>query len=155
MPGISPAFFVYFHPFNEQQMAECKNALRQTGVFTEQDRNHVLITIYEKSSLSDYIEKTVDKGRILHKKEGLHQTRQAGLQLAGAVSEETLNKKVAQFNKKVKEFKKENNINYSTPKTDSISNRHLQENAFEGISRSSVEYGMIQDYKQNTRSIPH
>lgn len=35
-----------------------------------QRRNHVLITIYEKNSLPDYIEKTVDKGRILHKKKG-------------------------------------------------------------------------------------
>ena len=70
-----------------------------------QRRNHVLITIYEKNSLPDYIEKTVDKGRILHKKEGLYQTRQAGLQLAGAVYEETLKKNVAGFNKKVKDFK--------------------------------------------------
>ena len=83
-----------------------------------QRRNHVLITIYEKNSLPDYIEKTVDKGRILHKKEGLHQTRQAGLQLAGAVSKETLKKNVAQFNKKVKAFKEKNDIRYSSQETD-------------------------------------
>lgn len=37
----------------------------------------------------------------------------------------------------------------STQETDSISNRSLLANAFETISRSSVEYGMIQDYKRN------
>lgn len=38
---------------------------------------------------------------------------------------------------------------YSTQETDNISNRHLLANAFEGVSRSSDEYGMIQDYKRN------
>lgn len=111
-----------------------------------QRRNHVLITIYEKNSLPDYIEKTIDKGRILHIKEGLHQTRQAGLQLAGAVSKETLKKNVARFNKKVKAFKEKNNIQYSEHETD-YSNRSLLANAFEGITKSSIEYKLIQRYK--------
>ena len=76
-------------------------------------RNHVLITIYEKNSLPEYIEKTVDKGRILHKKEGSQLTSQAGLQLAGEMSSETLKKNVARFNKKVKDFKAQNKISYS------------------------------------------
>ena len=73
-----------------------------------QRRNHVLITIYEKASLPDYIEKTGDKDRILYIKEGFQQTRQADLQLVGAVSKETLSRNVAQFNKKVKAFKDKN-----------------------------------------------
>ena len=44
---------------------------------------------------------------------------------------------------------KNNDFRYSTQETDNISNRHLLANAFEGISRNSVEYGMIQDYKRN------
>ena len=36
---------------------------------------------------------------------------------------------------------------YSTQETDNISNRDLLANAFESISRSSIEYEMIQDYK--------
>jgi hypothetical protein len=84
----------------------------------KQRRNHVLMTIYEKNSLPDYIEKTADKDRILHIKEGLHQTRQADLQLVGAVSKETLAKNVARFNKKVKAFKEKNNIQYSSQETD-------------------------------------
>ena len=44
---------------------------------------------------------------------------------------------------------KKDELRYSTQETDPISNRHLLANAFEGISRSSVEYGMIQDYKRN------
>ena len=118
-----------------------------------QRRNHVLITIYEKNSLPDYIEKTVDKGRILHKKEGLPQTRQAGLQLAGAVSKETLKKNVALFNKKVKAFKEKNNIQYSTQQTDNITNRHLLANAFEGIVQNSDEYKMIQEYRENIKAL--
>ena len=38
---------------------------------------------------------------------------------------------------------------FSSQETDSISNRTLLANAFETISRSSVEYGMVQDYKRN------
>lgn len=120
---------------------------RPQGV--SQKHNHVLITIYEKSSLPDYIEKTADKDRVLYIKEGSRQISQAGLQLAGEISKETLKKNVSRFNKKVKDFKAENKILYSTQETDPISNRHLLANAFEGISRSSVEYGMIQDYKRN------
>ena len=59
-------------------------------------RSHVLMTIYEKDSLPDYIEKTVEKGRLLHMRKGPPELRQAGLQLAGAVSEETLKKNVAE-----------------------------------------------------------
>lgn len=40
-------------------------------------------------------------------------------------------------------------LRFSERTEDSVSNRHLLANAFEGISRSSVEYGMIQDYKRN------
>ena len=76
-------------------------------------RNHVLITIYEKSSLPDYIEKTANKGRILHIREGLPADKLASLQLAGKISKETLTKNVARFNKKVKEFKADRGILYS------------------------------------------
>ena len=90
--------------------------LRPHGV--SQLRNHVLITIYEKNSLPDYIEKTVDKGRILHIKEGSRLTSQADLQLVGEMSKETLKKNVARFNKKVKAFKAKNDIQYSSQETD-------------------------------------
>lgn len=115
-----------------------------------QRRNHVLITIYEKNSLPDYIEKTVDKDRILYKKEGLRQTRQADLQLVGAVSKEALEKNVSRFNKKVKAFKEENKIYYSTQETD-YSNRDLLASAFEGITKSSPEYELIQEYKSRIK----
>lgn len=84
--------------------------ITQPGV--AQRRNHVLMTIYEKNSLPDYIEKTVDKNRLLYMRKGLRTDAAAGLQLAGAVSEETLKKNLARFNKKVKAFRKENNISY-------------------------------------------
>ena len=48
----------------------------------------MLITIYEKSSLPDYIEKTANKGRILHIREGLPANKLASLQLAGKISKE-------------------------------------------------------------------
>ena len=83
-----------------------------------QKRNHVLITIYEKTSLPDYIEKTGDKDRILHIRKGSSQISQAGLQLAGEISEKILKKNVARFNKKVKAFKEKNNIQYSSQETD-------------------------------------
>ena len=38
---------------------------------------------------------------------------------------------------------------YSEHDTDSVSNRHLLANAFEGITQNSVEYGMIQEYKSS------
>ena len=130
---------------NLMAVMELYAPLRPHGV--SQLRNHVLITIYEKSSLPDYIEKTVDKGRVLHKKEGSHLTRQADLQLVGEMSNETLKKNVAQFNKKVKAFKEKNGIQYSTQETDNISNRDLLANAFEGIVNGSDEYKLIQQYK--------
>lgn len=40
-------------------------------------------------------------------------------------------------------------IHFSTQQTDNITNRHLLANAFEGISKSSIEYEMIQEYKEN------
>ena len=42
---------------------------------------------------------------------------------------------------------KEGQAMYSTQETDNISNRDLLANAFESISKSSIEYEMIQDYK--------
>lgn len=114
-------------------------------------RNHVLITIYEKNSLPGYIEETVDKDRVLYKKEGSRLTSQAGLQLAGEMSNETLKRNVARFNKKVKAYKEENKIYYSGHETDDISNRDLLANAFEGITKSSLEYEMIQQYKGRIR----
>ncbi|MBR5199253.1 MAG: hypothetical protein IKW20_05430 [Bacteroidales bacterium] len=120
---------------------------KQRPLGVSQKRNHVLITIYEKNSLPDYIEKTVDKNRILHIKEGSRQISQAGLQLAGEISAETLKKNVAQFNKKVKAFKEKNDIRYSTQETDDISNRDLLANAFEMVVKDSEEYKLIQKYK--------
>lgn len=52
-------------------------------------------------------------------------------------------------NGKVREQSSVARFHNSDRTPDSISNRHLLANAFEGISRNSVEYGMIQDYKQN------
>lgn len=111
-------------------------------------RSHVLMTIYEKNSLPDYIEKTVDKGRILHKKQGLHQIRQADLQLVGDVPEETLKKNVARFNKKVKAFKEQNNISYQD-RSAGTSNRALLASAFEELVTSPDELKFIQQYKEN------
>jgi hypothetical protein len=62
----------------------------QPAYGVKQNRNHVLITIYEKDSLPDYIEKTVNKGRIMHIKNGISSDTLASLQLAGNISEETL-----------------------------------------------------------------
>ena len=59
----------------------------------------------KKNRLPDYIEKTVDKGRIMHIKNGISSDTLASLQLAGNISKETLKKNVARFNKKVKDFK--------------------------------------------------
>ena len=115
---------------------------------SNQRRNHVLITIYEKDSLPDYIEKTVNKDRILHKKEGLHQKRQAGLQLAGAVTEETLKKNIARFNKKVNAFKLQNKIDYSDRADESVSNRSLLANAFEGLVQNDIERKRLQEYRE-------
>lgn len=115
------------------------------------DRNHVLITIYEKNSLPDYIGKTMNKGRIMHIKNGVSSDTLASLQLAGNISEETLRKNVARFNKKVKDFKAKNKIFYSERTGDAVSNRTLLANAFEGLSRNSDEYAMIQRYRNRIR----
>ena len=117
-----------------------------------QRRNHVLMTIYEKNSLPDYIEKTVEKGRILHIKEGLRQTRQASVQLAGAVSEETLKKNVARFNKKVKVFKEQNKINYQD-RTEGTSNRALLANSFEQLAQKPDEREFLQKYRENVAEL--
>ena len=53
-------------------------------------------------------------------------TSQAGLQLAGEMSKETLKKNVARFNKKVKAFKEENKINYSEHDTETSANNWLR-----------------------------
>lgn len=76
-------------------------------------RNHVLITIYEKSSLSEYVSSSVKNRRILHIKKGTSPETAADLQLVGAVTDDVLKRNVAQFNKKVKAFKDSNNIQYS------------------------------------------
>ncbi|MBP3634065.1 MAG: hypothetical protein J6J43_05790 [Oscillospiraceae bacterium] len=86
---------------------------KRTAFGEQQDRNHVLITVYEKTGLPDYVKNTLEKGRILHIKEGLSADTQASLQLAGGISEEVLKQNVAQFNKKIKAFKEKNKINYS------------------------------------------
>ncbi len=75
-------------------------------------RNHVLLTIYEKNSLSDYIEKTRNESRILHIKKGVSEDALADFQLVGNVSKETLNNNIRNFNKKVKAFKEKYKINY-------------------------------------------
>ena len=91
---------------------------KQRAYGSEKEYSHVLITIYEKSSLPDYVGKTVEKGRVMHIKNGLPSDTLARLQLSGDISKETLKKNVAQFNKKVKAFKEKNNIQYSSQETD-------------------------------------
>ena len=44
-------------------------------------------------------------------------------------------------------------IRYSERTGDSVSNRHLLANAFEGISQNSVEYKMIQDYRSHIKEL--
>ena len=85
----------------------------RTAFGEKQPRNHVLITVYEKSSLPEYVKKTLEKGRVLHIKEGLSSDKLSSLQLAGSVSDEVLKRNLAQFVKKVNRFKIENKINYS------------------------------------------
>ena len=78
-----------------------------------QRRNHVLITVYEKSSLPEYVGMTAEKGRVLHIRNGVSHETVASLQLAGTESQETLKRNVAQFRKIVNAFKEKNKINYS------------------------------------------
>ena len=61
------------------------------------ERSHVLITIYEKNSLPDYIKKTVNIKRILHIKKGVAADTLADLQLVGNISEATLKDNIAEF----------------------------------------------------------
>ena len=112
-------------------------------------RNHVLITIYEKSGLPYYIEQTTKKNRLLHIRNGVSPETVASLQLAGTESEETLKKNVARFNKKVKEFREKNKINYQDRSTDSVSNRSLLANAFEGVVKDDTERKKIREYREN------
>ncbi len=42
---------------------------------------------------------------------------------------------------------------YSSQQTDNITNRHMLANAFEGLSQSSVEYKMIQDYRDHIKQL--
>ena len=51
-----------------------------------QRRNHVLITVYEKSSLPEYVGMTAEKGRVLHIRNGVSHETVASLQLAGTES---------------------------------------------------------------------
>ena len=76
-------------------------------------RNHALLTIYEKSSLPEYVGMTAEKGRVLHIRNGVSHETVASLQLAGTESQETLKRNVAQFRKIVNAFKEKNKINYS------------------------------------------
>ena len=76
-------------------------------------RNYVLITIYEKSSLPEYIGLTAEKERVLHIRKGNPSDKLASLQLTGKISDESLEKNIARFNKKVKAFKEANKIQYS------------------------------------------
>ena len=120
----------------------------QPAYGVKQNRNHVLITIYEKNSLPDYIEKTVDKGRIMHIKNGISSDTLASLQLAGNISKEILKKNVAQFNKKVKEFKEQNKIYYSTQETDNITARDLLSSTDVATIKNEVVKKKLSDYQK-------
>ena len=115
-----------------------------------QRRNHVLITVYEKSGLPDYIGATVEKNRLLYIRKRAPSDTAASLQLAGAVSKETLKKNVARFNKKVKEFKEKNKINYSTRKgeTTSYTPRSLLMNADESIAIKPIQQKALKEYRE-------
>lgn len=101
-------------------------------------RNHVLLTIYEKSSLPEYVGLTAEKGRILHIKNGVSKETVASLQLAGTESSETLKKNVTQFNKKVKDFKLQKKILYSNRDSD-IYSRVLDMQQEVGRLQRSIE----------------
>ena len=87
----------------------------------------------------------------MHIKNGVSSDTLASLQLAGNISEETLKKNVARFNKKIKDFKAKNKIFYSERSGNAVSNRTLLANAFEGLSQNSDEYAMIQRYRNRIR----
>lgn len=84
----------------------------KTSSETNQRRNHVLITIYEKRDLADYVGKTAKSKRVLYINEKAPAETVANLQLVGTVSTDTLNNNIRNFNKKVKAFKEKNKINY-------------------------------------------
>lgn len=63
---------------------------------------------------------------------------------AGTSAATTTTNNVAQPPPKVNK----NSDRFSERTDDSVSNRNLLANAFEGLSRNSIEYGMIQEHKQ-------
>ena len=112
---------VLYEKGNDQQnLIGVLELYRQASVPGGHRRNHVLFTIYEKSNLPEYIDLTTEKNRLLYVKEGLPNDTLAGVQFAGKVSREVLNRNVAQFKKKVKDFKTANNIKYSIQDDDYI-----------------------------------
>ena len=112
-----------------------------------QERNHVLITIYEKNSLADYAKATVDKYRVLYIRKGASADTEASLQLAGAISNETLKRNVAQFNKKVKAFNQANMITYQVRTNESVSNRSLLVGALESTLQHEQEGKRLAQYR--------
>ena len=106
----------------EEQGKDGNNLIVVTELYAErtafgesQDRNHVLITVYEKTGLPEYVKSTLEKGRVLHIKEGLSTDTQASLQLAGAISTETLRNNLALFKIKIRSFREKNGIDYKLP----------------------------------------
>ena len=119
----------------------------KTPYGVSQERNHVLFTIYEKSSLPDYVKATADDNRVLYIRKGASADTEASLQLAGAISKETLEHNLAQFIKKIKSFREINHIDYKLPIGEDTSPRALLANAFEGIITNDIEKRRLQEYK--------
>ena len=107
-----------------------------------------MFTIYEKSSLPDYVKATAEKNRILYIRKGASSDTEASLQLAGAISKETLTNNLALFNKKVNAFREKENIDYKLPVGEDTSPRALLSNAFETIVTNPIEKQKLQEYKE-------
>lgn len=110
----------------DQQMAAYKQALRDTGIFTEKD-----IEKYAKKASMTFKE-------IIDAEVG-NRANYAKAQ----------NPKWESTVKEVEAKLQENHAREmrSSQQTDNITNRHLLANAFEGISQNSNEYKLIQRYK--------
>lgn len=125
----------------------------KTAYGVSQERNHVLFTIYEKSSLPDYVKATAEKNRMLYIRKGASTDTEASLQLAGAISKETLSSNLALFIKKVNAFREKNNIDYNLPVGEDTSPRALLSNALEAVTTNPIEKQKLQEYKEKVEML--
>ena len=131
---------------NEEQMEAYKAALRETGIFTEKD-----IAKYAKKA--DMTFKEIIDAEVGNRAE-YAKTQAPKWEETVKKVEDKLQKDYAremQSSQKMYDSGVKNGEVYSTQETDNISNRDLLANAFETLSRSSIEYEMIQDYKKQIK----